>query len=138
MSRSGDKELGDRTSSHNEGRSKDGGGAPDKMVAAARQGGSDEPYYAKIGAQVWKDRVLRRDRKFKEMDKRLEAIIERKDQDDARNSIRSEKRHSRKEESKVVDSGVPKKQKVKSSNKEPPVKEDLRVWYARQEGGRTQ
>ena len=138
MSRSGGNELSDRASRRNEERVNDDGDAPGKIVAGTGHGGSGEPYYEETGAQIWKDRVLRRDRKLKEMDQRLErleAIIERKDQDDARNSIRSERKHSRKDESKAVDSGIQKKQKEGSGCHEPPAKEDLRVWYARQEGG---
>ena len=65
----------------------------------------------------------------------MEALVEKKGTKDARDFKRSNKRHSRREGSKEVDLENPKKQRVTSSHQEKPKKEDLQMWYARQEGG---
>ena len=77
-------------------------------------------------------------RKLEDMEdrlRRLEALMERKGTEDGKDSKRSDKRHIRREGSKEVDSRNLKRHRAQSSRREASVKEDLRLWYARQEGG---
>ena len=72
-----------------------------------------EPYYKEKNAQIWKDRVLRRDRKLEKMEDRLgrlEALMEKKGTEDGRDSKRTGKRYNRSEGSKEVDSANLKRQ----------------------------
>ena len=128
MSKSSDKEHGNRTFHRSEGKSRDEGGTSEKKVVGSNLHDSDKPYCQEKGTQVWKDKVLRRDRKLNDMAKHLEwleALVDKKETEDARDSRRSEKRHSRREGSKEVDSGNSKKQRVTSSHQERHEREDL-------------